>query len=128
MRESKAERPLLWVASSKNDLLDMPEDVRKDFGYGLHQAQNGMHPNIGKIMRGFKGANVIELVSDHKGDTFRAVYTVRFEDVLVVLHAFQKKSKKGIETPKQDIDLIHSRLRLAEEMYKDWKSKRGKNE
>ena len=95
MRENNTERPLLWVASSKNDLLDMPEDVRKDFGYRLHRAQNEMHSDIGKIMRGFKGANRRELVSNHKGDTFRAVYTVRFEEVLVVLHAFQKKNEEG---------------------------------
>ena len=64
---------------------------------------------------------------DRKGDTFRAVYTVRFKEVVVVLHAFQKKSKKGIKTPKQDMDLINSRLKLAEAMYKEWKSKRGKH-
>jgi phage-related protein len=70
---------------------------------------------------------VIELLEDCKGDTYRAVYTTRFEDVVVVLHAFQKKSKSGIATPKQEIGLIRSRLKLAEEIYKTWKSCRGKS-
>ncbi|MGH2613012.1 MAG: type II toxin-antitoxin system RelE/ParE family toxin [Rhabdochlamydiaceae bacterium] len=100
MREEALERPLMWVASSKNDLMDMPDDVRRDFGHGLYQAQIGKHPDIGKPMSGFGGANVVELIKDHKGDTFRAVYTVRFADVIAILHAFQKKSKKGKETPK----------------------------
>jgi phage-related protein len=79
------------------------------------------------VLRGFGGSSVVELVMDHQGDTFRAVYTVRFEEVVIILHAFQKKSKSGKKTPKQDMDLIRSRLRLAEEMYKEWKNKRGKN-
>lgn len=127
MSENPSERPLLWVASSKRDLLDMPADVVDDFGFGLYQAQIGKHPDIGKVLRGFGSANVVELLADHKGDTFRAVYTVRFAEVIVILHAFQKKSKKGIETPKQELETIHSRLKLAEEIYKEWKNKRGKN-
>lgn len=105
----------------------MPEDVITDFGYGLYQAQIMKHPDIGKPLSGFAGASVIELVQDHKGDTFRAVYTVKFTDVIMVLHAFQKKSKRGIETPKQDIELIRSRLKLAENIYKEWKLKENKN-
>lgn len=127
MNENYNPLPILWVASSKRDFLEMPEDVVDDFGFGLWEAQKGKHPKIGKVLKGFGGASVIELVRDHADGTFRFVYTVRFEDVIVVLHAFQKKSKKGIETPKQDIDLIHSRLKLAEVMYKDWKKKGGKN-
>lgn len=119
--------PVLWIASSKRDFLEMPGDVVDDFGFALYQAQKGKHPNIGKVLKGFGGASVIELVRDHADGTFRFVYTVRFEDAVVVLHAFQKKSKKGIETPKQDIDLIRSRLKLAEAMYKEWKIKGGKN-
>ena len=84
-------------------------------------------PDIGKILKGFGGASVIELVDNCKEGTFRAVYTVRFEEVIVILHAFQKKSKKGIETLKQDIELIRSRLKLAEELYKEWKPKEGGN-
>lgn len=117
--------PILWVASSKRDYLEMPETVIDDFGFGLYEAQLGKHPRNGKVLKGFGGASVIELVEDRVDGTFRCVYTIRFADVLVVLHAFQKKSKKGIETPKQEIEIIHSRFKLAEAMYKDWKSKRG---
>ena len=84
--------------------------------------------HIGKTQSGFGSANVIELIKDHRGDTYRAVYTIRFAEVIAVLHAFQKKSKKGIETPKEDIELIRSRLKLAEEIYKEWKNKRDKND
>lgn len=128
MSEQIPERPILWVASSKGDLMDMPDDVINEFGHGLYQAQIGKHPDIGKTLSGFGSANVVELVEDYRGDTFRAVYTVRFPEVVAVLHAFQKKSKSGKETPKQDMELIRSRLKLAEEMYKEWKIKRGKND
>ena len=120
-------RPLLWVASSKRDLMDMPDKVIEDFGYGLYESQIGFHPSIGKVLKGFGGVKVIELKLDHKDGTFRVVYTARFKEVVIVLHAFQKKSKRGIETPQQEIELIHSRLKLAESMYKEWKNKRGKN-
>ena len=106
-------------------LTDMPAEVITDFGYGLYQAQLGEHPDIGKTLAGFGGANVIELIQDHTAGTFRAVYTVRFSDAIVVLHAFQKKSKRGKETPKQDMELIRSRLKLAGELYKDWKPSPG---
>lgn len=127
MSKNPLERPLLWVASSKDDLMDMPTDVKRDFGFGLSQAQMGKLPDIGKVLSGFGGANVIELIKDHQAGTFRVVYTVRFKEIIIVLHAFHKKSKKGKETPKQDMELINSRLKLAAEMYKDWKSKRGEN-
>lgn len=126
MDESQVQRPVLWVASAKRDLMEMPPEVIDDFGFGIYQAQIGEYPDIGKTLGGFGGANVIELIQGHQGDTFRAVYTVRFSEVIVVLHAFQKKSKKGIATPKQDMELIHSRLKLAEELYKLWKMKKGR--
>lgn len=119
-------KPLLWVSSSKSDLMDMPSDVVTDFGYGLYQAQIGVHPDIAKTMSGFGGASVIEFRLDHREGTFRAVYTVKFADAIIVLHAFQKKSKSGIATPKKDIELIHSRLKLAEQVYKEWKRNEGK--
>lgn len=121
MSKEQVVKPLLWVSAAKKDLMAMPEDVVTDFGYGLYQAQIGEYPDIAKTLAGFGGANVVELIRDHKGDTFRAVYTVKFADAIVVLHAFQKKSKKGIATPKQDMELIRSRLKLAEEVYKNWK-------
>lgn len=126
MSETTDLRPLLWVASSKRDFIEMPDDVISDFGHWLLQVQKGKHPKNAKTLSGFGSGNVIELKKDHENGTFRTVYTVRFEEVVVILHAFQKKSKKGKETPKQDIDLINSRLKLAEVMYKDWKEKRGK--
>jgi len=104
----------------------MPEDVVGDFGHWLFQVQKGKTPKNAKPLSGFGGVQVMELWKDGADGTFRAVYTIRFAEVVVILHAFQKKSKKGIATPKQDIDLIHSRLKLAEAMYKEWKEKRGK--
>lgn len=94
-----------------------------DFGFGFHQAQIGKLPDMGKVLRGFGAADVIELKANAPEGTFRAVYTVRFEDVVIVLHAFQKKSKTGDETPKKDEELIHSRLKLAKEIHKEWKLK-----
>jgi phage-related protein len=126
MNEDFLIRPLLWVASSKRDLMEMPRDVIADFGHGLYEAQIGDMPSIGKVLSGLGSADIVELKMDCEGDTFRAVYTVQFEEVVVVLHAFQKKSKKGVETPKQDRDLIQSRQKLAREMYKEWKSKKKK--
>jgi phage-related protein len=115
-------KKVLWVSSSKRDLEDMPPAVIKEFGYGLFQAQCGTHPDIAKVLKGFGGATVLELKQEDDGGAFRAVYTVRFTDAIVVLHVFQKKSKKGIQTPKQEIDLIHARLKRAEEIYKEWKA------
>ena len=106
MSDKKTLKPLLWIGSSKKDLLTMPPEIRTDFGHGLYEAQCGDHPDIGKTLSGFGGANIIELIADHYSSTFRAVYTVRFAEAIIVLHAFQKKSKKGIETSKQDMELI----------------------
>lgn len=127
MNQDQAIRPLLWIASAKEDLKDMPPEVRLEFGHGLFEAQIGAFPSIAKVLNGFGGAHVLELKMKHQGDAFRAVYTVRFKEIVIVLHAFQKKSKSGIKTPKTDIDLIHSRLKLAEVVYQEWKSKRGNN-
>ena len=125
MNEEPVIKSLLWMCSSKKDLMDMPKDVIADFGHGLYQAQIGQHPDIAKPLLGFGGASVIELVQDYQSDTFRAVYTVRFPKAIVVLHAFQKKSKHGIGTPKQEIDLIRSRLKLAEVYYREWSLEGG---
>lgn len=102
-----------WVSSSKKDLLAMPEDVIDLFGFALHLAQTGQKHSQAKPLKGFGGAGVLEVVEDHLGDTFRAVYTVKIAGVVYVLHCFQKKSKHGIETPKHDIDLIKDRLKIA---------------
>lgn len=87
-------------------------------GYALYQAQLGLKAVNAKPLAGFVGASVLEIVDDFQTDTYRAVYTVRFGDVVYVLHAFQKTSRKGIATPKADLDLIKKRLKFAEEDYK----------
>ena len=110
------EKPLHWVGSSKKDYLDFPEDVQTDMGYALGVAQlGGKHPSA-KHWKG-EGSGVLEILEDFRGDTFRAVYTVRFAGVVYVLHAFQKKSKTGIKTPKEDVDLVHERLKTAREHF-----------
>ena len=86
-------------------------------GHALHEVQSGGEPVSAKALKGFGGRTVLEIVDDFQGDTFRAVYTVRFAGAIYVLHAFQKKSKKGIATPNRDIELIKSRLRDAEELH-----------
>jgi phage-related protein len=106
-------KPLFWVASSKKDLLAMPGDVQDVFGYALHLAQEGKKHLQAKVLKGFGGAGVLEVVDDHMGDTYRAVYTVKIADAVYVLHCFQKKSTKGIATPKHEIELIHERLKAA---------------
>jgi phage-related protein len=98
-------------------LCGFPEEVQQIVGFALYRAQLGKkHPDA-KPLKGFKGASVVEVVENFDGDTYRTVYTVQFEEILYVLHAFQKKSKRGIATPKQDIDLIESRLKRAQDHY-----------
>lgn len=106
-----------WVGSSLDDLRNFPEEAQQTMGFALYRAQLGKkHPNA-KPLKGFKGSGVLEIVEIFDGDTYRAVYTVKFEGRVYVLHAFQKKSKRGIATPKQDIDLIEARLKRARAHY-----------
>lgn len=112
-------KPVEWLSSTKKDLLALPEGVRGKVGFALYQAQSGQMPEDAKPLKGFGGASVQEIIVDYDRDTFRAVYTVRFVGRIYVLHIFQKKSKSGSATPKRDIDLIHHRLKLAEQMEKD---------
>ena len=107
-------RPLQWVGSAKKDLLAMPDGVQDVFGFALYLAQTGKKHDQTKPLKGFGGAGVLEVVEDHMGDTFRAVYTVKLASAVYVLHCFQKKSTRGIETPKPDIDLIRERLKAAQ--------------
>ncbi len=113
-------KPLRWIASSKDDLSVMPVEVRRHVGYALYAAQKGGKHDDAKVLKGFGDAGVIEVISRSDGDTFRAVYTVRFPGAVYVLHAFQKKAKRGVATPKVEIDLIHQRLKLAEQDYRRW--------
>ena len=113
----KQEKPFRWIASALHDLKKFPEDVQDVMGYALDLAQHGQkHPDT-KPLRWFSGAGVLEIVDDFDGDTYRAIYTVKFEGVIYLLHSFQKKSKHGIATPKQDIELVKKRLKIAQENY-----------
>ena len=106
-------RPLRWIGSSKRDLLAMPDEVQQVFGFALYRAQTGMMHSNAKPLKGFGSAAVIEVVEDWRGNTYRAVYTVRFARAVYVLHCFQKKSKRGIATPQRDLDVIRERLQRA---------------
>ncbi|MNF37440.1 MULTISPECIES: type II toxin-antitoxin system RelE/ParE family toxin [unclassified Pseudomonas] len=107
-------KPLLWVGSSKKDLKQMPEGIQDVFGFALHLAQDGAKHPQAKPLKGFGGAGVLEVVEDFNTNTYRAVYTVRFKTAIYVLHCFQKKSTKGIETAQCDIELIKTRLLAAQ--------------
>jgi len=113
-------KPVHWVGSSKEDLRKFPYEVRWRVGGALWDAQLSRKAPYAKPLRGFGGASVLEIVDDFDGDTFRAVYTVRFAGAVYVLHAFQKKSKHGIATPKAELDLIEQRLKRAKEDYERW--------
>ena len=110
------EKPLHWVSSAKKDYLAFPADVQSEMGYALGLAQLGAKHPKAKPWKG-EGPGIFEIVEDHRSDTFRAVYTVRFADVVYVLHAFQKKSKTGIKTPQDDVNLIAERLNRAQADY-----------
>jgi phage-related protein len=111
-------KPVIWVGSSLKDLRAFPEPVQDHMGYALYVAQRGGRHRDTKTLSGFGGAGVVEVMKDFRGDTFRAVYTVRHADAVYVLHAFQKKSKTGRETPRRDMELIEQRLRDAEQIAK----------
>jgi phage-related protein len=113
MRILPIEKPLKWVGSSYKDLLALPSEMRSLFGFALSLAQAGEKHETAKVLKGFGGAGVLEVIESDAHGTYRAVYTVKFEEAVFVLHAFQKKSKRGIETPKEDMDIIHARLKIA---------------
>jgi len=112
MKDLPTIRPAVFVGSSQRDLRTFPAEVRGQIGQSLFEAQLGEHPRNAKPLKALSG--VLEIRDNHDGDTYRAVYTVRFEGVLYVLHAFQKKSTSGIATPQRHIELIRRRLRDAE--------------
>ena len=113
------EKSLKWIGSSHKDLMALPTDVRRLFGFALSLAQVGDKHDAAKVLKGFGGAGVLEVVEDDVGGTYRAVYTVKFVEAVFVLHCFQKKSKRGIATPKEDMDIIHARLKIAEAYVKE---------
>ncbi len=113
-------KPVFWVGSSRDDVRAFPTEVRTDVGFALWTAQRGGKPPQAKVLKGIiPGAGVLELVERHDGDTYRVVYTVRFSAAVYVLHAFQKKSRRGIKTPKHQIDVIRERLKAAEQHYRE---------
>jgi len=112
-------KPLAWVGSAKRDLLALPEEVIDTFGYALYVAQTGKKHEKAKALHGFGSAGILEIVEDWRGNAYRAVYTVRFSAAVFVLHVFQKKARHGIATPRQDMELIRERLKLAEQMAKE---------
>jgi len=117
-------KPLFWVGASRKDLREFPEEVKDVMGYALDVAQlGGKHPDA-KALVGFGARGVLEVVDDFAGDTYRAVYTVRFAGAVYVLHAFQKKSKRGIKTPQKELNLIRERLKRAEQEYASWSKSR----
>jgi len=112
-----ARKPVEWIGSSRGDLRAFPQEVRRVMGQAIDDAQLGTEHPAAKALKGFGGRSVLEAVDDFDGDTFRAVYTVRFAGVVYVLHAFQKKSKKGIATPQREIQVIKAQLQRAEDHY-----------
>ena len=114
-------KPVRWIGRSLEDLRRFPEDVRRRVGVTLWEAQLGAKAGYAKPLKGFGSAGVLEIVDDFDGNSYRAVYTVRFAGMVYVLHAFQKKSKKGIETPKPELHLIEQRLKRAKEDYEQWR-------
>jgi len=112
-------KDVIWVGQSKKDLMDLPMETVRAIGFKLYAAQQGLMPHGAKVLSGFSGAGVIEIIDSDDAGTYRAVYTIKMADFVFVLHVFQKKSKQGIKTPQKDIDLIHRRLRMAEEEYRE---------
>jgi len=110
MPDSPPLKPLRFIGSSLDDLREFPGEVQRAIGYALYQAQLGGKSPDAKPLKGFGGAGVLEIIEDHDGDTYRAVYTVKIAGVVYVLHAFQKKAKNGIATPKHELNLIAARL------------------
>lgn len=112
-------KPVIWIGSSRKDLREFPEPVQDHMGYALYVAQRGGRHDDTKVLKGFGGAGVVEIVNDYRGDTFRAVYTLRHAGRVYVLHAFQKKSTTGRKTPRRDMELIRQRVREAENIAKE---------
>jgi phage-related protein len=112
-------KPVVWIGSSRRELREMPQQVRRDIGQALYAAQQGLTDPAAKPLKGFGGARVMEIVERYRTDAYRAVYTAHFENAVYVLHVFQKKSKSGIATPKHEIKMIRRRFAEAERHYRE---------
>jgi phage-related protein len=119
-------KPLAWIGSSKRDLKRFPGEVQDRLGFALYGVQTGERPPNAKPLKGFGGAGVLELLEDYDGDTYRAVYTVRFSEVVYMLHAFQKKAKSGIATPKHELEVVRIRLKEAARRHEEYLKQRGR--
>lgn len=117
--EANEMRSIFWVGSSLKDLTKMPQEVQDTFNFGLIQATKGLKHVNSKPLKGFGGNSVLEIVEDHRSGTYRAVYTIRFKKAVYVLHVFQKKSKRKISTPKEEMNLIEERLKRASREYNE---------
>ena len=115
----EALKPVRWIGTSFRDLRSFPSSVRSDIGHAIFTAQEGKIDPAAKPLKGFAGASVLEIVASHHGNAWRAVYTVRFQNAIYVLHVFQKKSTKGIATPTREIELIRQRLAEAERDHRE---------
>ena len=118
-KEQPTPKPVLWICSSLDDLREFPDDVQDEMGFAIYQAQLGGKHVSAKPLKGFGGAGVLEVVEDHDGSTYRTVYTVKLSSAVYVLHAFQKKAKKGIRTPDEEIEKVKKRLKKAIEDHKE---------
>lgn len=116
----KKTKLLAWIASSKRDFIEFPTEIRKEMGHALYIAQEGGKHKNAKPLKGFGGATVLEIVENGENSTYRTMYTIQFEDIVYVLHAFQKKSKSGIKTPKQEMELVETSLKWAQQKYREW--------
>ena len=123
MGTASQDEPLFWIGSSLEDVRGFPDGVKRTMGFALRRAQNGRMHLDAKPLKGFGGSGVLEIVEDDDGNTYRAIYTVKFAEAVYVLHAFQKKATKGISTPRHEMQLIKERLRRAEEHYGQWHRK-----
>ena len=110
-------REVVWIGSSLDDLKSFPDSVKQTMGFALFQAQCGGKHLQTKVLKGFKGGGVLEVVEDFDGDAYRMMYTVRFSDAVYVLHSFKKKSKRGVKTPQHEMDIVEARLRIAAELH-----------
>ena len=123
-----APKPVFWIASSRKDVMAFPKEVRQTVGQALFDAQTGGKHSDAKPLKGFKGAGVLEVVEDDDGSTYRAVYTVKFAGAVYVLHAFQKKSKRGSKTPAEEIEKVKARLKEAAKHHAQWLKEQEKKQ
>jgi phage-related protein len=126
--DTNPQKPLFWMGSSHKDLKAFPSGVRQTAGFALWQAQQGRKHVSAKVLKGFGGAGVLEVIEDDDGSTYRVVYTVKFAGSVYVLHAFQKKSKSGIKTPTAEIETVRRRLKAAEEHHAARLAEEGERE